>query len=344
MQLKPVLASYSGESFAAMRRYLTDDVLQVIACVARSPKRRAEISPDVLAELVEMHVLREEDDRAMLDTSVFLQEDIERIVTAVTPLAQELSGRILACGSDFAEAAPQVTLFLGGIIGVVQGPGASLKRKNVGVEWWNYPGRYARAKVDFDELCDAYHALGPDFLNKTVLQGERYIAVFIGPGGDNFESLLYGKDPSDMNRRYIASLNHYLPDLYAGLVAGEYESQSLQAAAEIAGLYDHGRSRTAVITAEMVQRYEPAIRAIIETASAYYEGQLDRLEVLLRSTTPGRQGVPFANLVLNLWRYIRKLTARELYTAGFLTDDLPTQGTITVFYERNIPLLKQLLL
>jgi hypothetical protein len=177
-----------------------------------------------------------------------------------------------------------------------------------------------------------------------VLQGERYVAVFIGPGGDNLESLLYSPDLPEQSRRYAACLIRCLPDLYAGLVAGEYESQSLQAAAEIAGLYDHGRSRTAVITGEMVRRYEPAIRAIIETISSCYEGQLDRLEAMLRSTTPGRQGVPFANMVLNLWRYIRKLTAQELYAAGFLTDDLPARGTVTVFYERNIPLLKELLL
>jgi len=344
MQLRPVLASYSGESYAAMRRYLTDAVLEIIASVARSPRHREEISPDVLAELVEMHVFRERGDQVVLETSVFFQEDIERIVDTVKPLAQELSGRILACGSGFRDTAPEVTLFLGGIIGVVQGPGASLKQNKIGVEWWNYPGRYGRAKADFDELCEAYDALGPDLLNKTVLQGERYIAVFIGPGGDNLESLIYDPCLSERGRQYAAALNHYLPDLYAGLVKGEVESRSLHKAAEMAGLYDHGRSRTAVISSEMVERYEPAIRAIIETASAFYEDRLDQLDSLLRSTTPGRQGVPLANMALNLWRYIRKLTARELYAAGFFTDDLPARGTITVFYEHDIPLLKQLLL
>jgi len=345
MRLKAVLASYSGASHAAMRRYLTDEVLDIIAGVARSPKNRAEIPPDVLAELVEMHVLREQGDRVVLETSVFLQEDIERIASAVGSLAGELSGRVLACAAGLRDAPPAVTLFLGGIIGVVQGPGASLKHKGVGVAWWDYPGRYGRAKVDFDEPCPAYEAIGPDLLNKTVLQGERYVAVFIGPGGDNAESLLYDSpNPPERRRRYAAALSHYLADAYAGLVAGETESVSLRAAAEIAGLYERDRPRSAVITGETVRRHEPDIRAIIETASAFYEDRLGTLEALLQATTPGRQGTPFDNMVLNLWRYIRKLTARELYAAGFFTDDLPTGETITVFYERGIPLLHELLL
>jgi len=67
------------------------------------------------------------------------------------------------------------------------------------------------------------------------------------------------------------------------------------------------------------------------------------LETLLRSTTPGQQGVPPANMLLNLWRYVRKLTAQALYANGFFTDDIPERGTLTVFYENEAALLKQFL-
>jgi hypothetical protein len=39
--------------------------------------------------------------------------------------------------------------------------------------------------------------------------------------------------------------------------------------------------------------------------------------------------------MVNFSRYVRKLTARRLYEAGFLTDDIPTVGAITVFYENT---------
>ena len=70
-QLKPVIASHSGASYAAISRYLTEDVLDIVADVAHAPKPRSEIPSDVLAELTEMHVLTERDGIVMPDTAVF---------------------------------------------------------------------------------------------------------------------------------------------------------------------------------------------------------------------------------------------------------------------------------
>jgi hypothetical protein len=343
MRLKPVIASYSGEAFSAIERYLTQDVLEAVASIARAPQNSAKVPREVIAELVEMHVLNEQDGPVRLDTAVFMRDDIERILNTVRPLAKELSRRILVCGSAFQDASPEVTIFLGGIVGLVQGSGMTLRQKNVGVDWQNYPGKYAQSKVDFDELCDVYDAIGPDFLNKSVLRGERYTAVFIGPGGDDFFSLVYAPDTSDARRRYARYLNRYLADAYALLVTGKMKSAPLRAAAEAANLYEEGRARTAVITNETIQKYEGAIQVIIDTASAYYGEQLGTLDALLRSTTSGRQGVPVANMMLNLWRYIRKVTAKELYANGFFTDTILEKGTLTVFYENNVEWIRRLL-
>ena len=79
MKPRPVIASYSGESSSRIRQFLDENVLEVIASIARSLKDSAEIAPDVLAELVTMHVLKERDGLVTLDTSVSLRNDMERV-------------------------------------------------------------------------------------------------------------------------------------------------------------------------------------------------------------------------------------------------------------------------
>ena len=343
MRLKPIIASYSGDTFSSISRYLDENVLEVIASVARSPSRRSEIAGDVLAELVEMHVLKEQDGLVVLDTSVFLRDDIESILNTVTPLVKELAQRVLESGMVFKDAPPEVTIFLGGIIGLVQGLGMSLKKK-IGVDWKNYPGKYAQSKVDFDEWCDVYDDIGADYLNKSVLRGERYTAVFVGSGGTSFRTLTRLMNGTEVGKRYAQHLNSYLVDAYAMLVKGEIQNDSLLLSAEAANLYREGKFRTSVITGETVQKYEAAVETIIDIASSYYEAELGILDELLRSTTPGRQGVPPANMMLNLWRYIRKVTAKELYANGFFTDTIPEEGVLTVFYENDVELVKRLLM
>lgn len=121
-------------------------------------------------------------------------------------------------------------------------------------------------------------------------QGERYTAVFIGPGGTSFYSLTQAMQTSEAGRRYVRHLNRYLVDAYAMLVKGEIQSEALGAAAEAANLFRQGKPRTSVVTRETVRKHGDAIEAIVQTASSVYEGQLGALDELLRSTTPGRQG------------------------------------------------------
>ncbi len=187
-RLKPVIAGYSGAATIAISRYLTDGVTDVIADVAEAPKPLEDIPPNTLAELIEMHVLREQDGIVMLNTAVFLRDDIA------------------------------------------------------------------------------------------------------------------------------------------------------------AGLYRQGRLRSAVITATSIGPYEAAIRAIADSVATTYAADLGALEGMLRATTAGRHGVPIGSVTMHLWRYVRRIVARALYDCGFFRDDVRESGTLTVFYENDVELLRELLI
>ena len=94
MELKPVIASYSGESYRRMRQCLDARILEVVAHMAEAPRAAGDIPADILQVLVEMHVLAEKDRRIRLDTAVFLERDMQRVNETVTPLAQELARRL----------------------------------------------------------------------------------------------------------------------------------------------------------------------------------------------------------------------------------------------------------
>jgi hypothetical protein len=98
-----------------------------------------------------------------------------------------------------------------------------------------------------------------------------------------------------------------------------------------------------VLTHEAMARYLPTIQRVGQATRAYVAGKLDAIADLLRSTTCGRLGVPVENMMLNLWRYIRKGIARQLYARGVFSDAVPESGLITVFFDNNIEALSRLL-
>ncbi len=61
------------------------------------------------------------------------------------------------------------------------------------------------------------------------------------------------------------------------------------------------------------------------------------------STTAGRQGVPPENMMMHLFRYVRRVMAKELYAGGFLHDSIPQDGALIVLYENGIDALDRLL-
>ena len=117
MKLKPIIASYSEG--LKIRQYLDESVLDAIAVIAQSPRPCAEFASELVAELVEMHVLVEQDGWVKLNTAVFLKRDIENVLKTVGSFANELAERITECGDVFQDAPAEMTIFLGGIIGLV---------------------------------------------------------------------------------------------------------------------------------------------------------------------------------------------------------------------------------
>jgi hypothetical protein len=341
IELRPVIASYSGSSYNAIKSYLDKPVLDVIAGVARSPALQSQLDPEVCAELIEMHVFTTVDSWIRLDTAVFLEEDLREVNRFASTFGQELAGLVGAAAAPLRSEPPVVTNFLVGIIGIVQSLGHALREAQMTLDWWNYGGKYARSKVDFEQNCEAAAAAGPDLLNKTILRGDRYTAVFTGPGGETFPIQPACSAPGQAG--YIWQINHFLTDAFALLLSGQAEHPALRSAAEQAGLFRNGQPEAAVLTNETISRHLPAIQNVRTIVRDYSFGKLPSIQELLYSTTGGRQGVPAGNMHLHLWRYLRRAVARALYTSGFFTDRVPETGVITIFYENNIGILNELL-
>lgn len=204
------------------------------------------------------------------------------------------------------------------------------------VDWKNYEGKYASCKVDFNEVCEAYNSLGKDLQNKSVFRGDKYTAVFIGPGGMNYLSMIDLSNKSDIPGSFRNELMKYLTDSYAMLAGGLLSHKSLKQTADAVNLYMDGVSNTALIDSETYRKYASAIKAIIDASSEFYTDSFHMIYDCLRNTRVGRLGVPPENMMMNFWRYSRKVLAKELYEARFLTDRVPELGVLTVFYDNAV--------
>ncbi len=312
--------------------------MELIEAAARAGDGPPHISADTLDELEALHVLRDDGGRIRLTTGVFLQDDVERIIEAVGPKTEELAGGIASAGADLTYAGPELRVFLGGIIGI-EGP----SRSAADTARQCAPGCYPQTKVDFIERCPAFTRLGPDVLNRSVIHGERYTAVFIGPTGHAFKTFTYEIKTGEASERYRRSLNRFLTDSYARLITGKLKNMDLLATAEATNLRRNGQWRSAVVSNEVYDTYQSAVHRIAATAADWYEDHLPAFRKLLAATASGRQGVPPPAMMMNLWRIVRMITARRLYAAGFFTDDIIREGTLTVFYANNVRPLRDAL-
>jgi len=95
MELKPVIASYSGTFFRAIQQVLDARGLGTVAQVALAPVERENLDAGICDELVEMHVLKPEGNLVRLDTAVFLEADIVRINHAVLAWGKALAQQVL---------------------------------------------------------------------------------------------------------------------------------------------------------------------------------------------------------------------------------------------------------
>jgi hypothetical protein len=338
MELEPVIASFSGEAYRAIHKFLDQEALQTVTRVAESPLAREALDPEHLRELVEMHVLVEREGLVRLDTAVFSEEDILEVNQAASKFGQELAGRVSQAARALQYEHPALVNFLVGIVGIGQSLHQSLKESGSVVDWKGYTGRYAHSKVDFDEVCPARTALGPDLQNKHIFKGREYTAVFIGPGSSGY--LRHSKPGESPGA--ILQMNRFLTDAFAALLAERSKLDALRVTAEQFGLLQDGVPATVVVTQEVMDAHRDTVEKVAQTAQELYIGGLPWMFKLLRATTGGKQGVPPENMMMHLWRYMRRAIARELYACGFFLDQAPETGLLTVFYENKVGYLKEM--
>ncbi len=338
MSLKPTIASYSGTTYRLMRDTLTGDLLDLIEQIVVTPAAMTHMNQAVLAELVAMHVLATTDHGLRLNTAVFMEEDIVNVWALASHLGAGLGKELLAVGEGLNGCSPEIKNLLGGIIGVSQGLSQVFRDQHLAVDWKSYTGRYAQAKVDFDQICDTYHSLNPDWQNKSVLRGNRYTAVFIGSGGSSYQSIVSEISSSPTFRNHLLRL---LTDAFGTLLTGHDVDDALMQTAQEIGFVRNGRPTPILVTKEIYHELAPVIQRISAISCQFYLDHLPLVMKRLRQTSCGSRGVPPENMMMHFWRYCRRALAKELYAAGFLTDDVPSTGSITVFYDNEIEELRR---
>lgn len=339
-QLMPAVASYTGKQ-AQVRAALSPPHLAAVVKVALAPQPQAALEQSILADLQAMHVVTVKEGLVRLMTAVFLEEDIPAVVALARRIGRRLAEQVCSLGADLLAASPEIRNFLGGIIAAAQGPSRLLRQTGIASDWRDYPGIYAGTKVDFDQECPAWAALGPELQSKLTLAGERYTAVFIGPGGHSF--LTATNAVAAEQRSYRRQLLRFLTDSYGDLLAGQTSDPSLLAMAAEVGLATAGRPLPLLVTEEVFARHAASVQRIAAVASEAYCAELPAIAACLQQTASGRQGVPTGNMLMHFGRYCRKALARELYACHFFTDAVPSAGCITVFYRNDIAELRSYL-
>ncbi len=338
MSLKPTIASYSGATYRLMRDALSTEMLDLIEQIVVRPTAMTDIDQAVLAELVEMHVLAATDHGLRLNTSIFMKEDIVNVWALASRLGAGLGKELLAAGEGLNGCSPEIKNLLGGIIGVSQGLSQVFRDQRLAVDWKSYTGRYAQAKVDFDQVCDTYHGLNPDWQNKSVLRGDRYTAVFIGSGGSSYQSIVSEISSSPAFRNHLL---HHLTDAFGALLTAQGVDDGRVQTAQEMGFVLNGRPAPILVTKEIYHALAPTIAEISAASCQFYLDHLPLIMNCLRQTRCGARGVPPENMMMHFWRYCRRALAKELYAAGFLTDSVPNTGSITVFYDNEIEELRR---
>jgi len=166
---------------------LNTSALNMVARVAETPVRSADIDPILRDELIEMHVFREQDGLVLLDTSVFFEKDIQWANDFAITFGEALADRVIPAATLLLDTPPAIRNFLVGIAAIGQILHHAMQENGLAANWPQWGGRYARSKVDFEEVCESAHRLGPDFHRKGVERGLYYTAVLLGSGGTGYD-------------------------------------------------------------------------------------------------------------------------------------------------------------
>ncbi len=239
IKLRYFIAS-TGHAAGAIRQVLDDRALEVVARVTQDPVASTELDPVLRAELIEMHILREQAGHIWLDTSVFLETDIQRANAFALEFGATLADQIIPVAEPLVQLPPDIRNFLVGIMAIGQSLHHAMKAEGLAVNWPQYEGRYAGSKVDFEEVCEAAHRLEPDLHTKGMERGLRYTAFLIGPNGSGYY-LKPSEVASPSARAYISALDRFLTDAFPLLLTGQLHHPALCEAAEQVNLFHAGQ-------------------------------------------------------------------------------------------------------
>lgn len=133
---------------------------------------------------------------------------------------------------------------------------------------------------------------------------------------------------------FYEKLTSGLTDIIPLLINGQIQNESLKEAARKANI--NVDSQPTCITTKDAEEYKVIINKISSRCTDYYIATLPKIQGLLSNTIVGHQGAPIENLMMNFWIYMRKSISQKLYDNGFLNDNIPQNGSSTIFYENGI--------
>jgi len=257
-----------------------------------------------------------------------------QLQTAVVKWGRDLAQRIIALDVQLPEMQSGIKRLVIGMNGLDQGVFELLISGGYAFDHRSTKGRYAGAKVDFYEVCDAYDRFGPYLSGGYGFRGDKYVVKIIGQDHAIYDYMNAGVSlNNDKLQVFQININKYLVDVLGGVLRGENSSLSLVAAAEAIGWMKSGKATVPVITKVESLVYSKVVKQVHKVIDEFLGDTSKQMNALLKDTTSGRQGVSPDKLIVDLMRYVRMATHRELYDSGFYNDTLPDGGNITIFRE-----------
>jgi len=321
-------------SMLRVEQLLTDEVKELVIRIATGMVDLKAVDPRICEELKQARIVRVGDGIVRIDTAVFLEDDLMAIYKVAEQWGADLAQRITALEEKLPEMAPGIKRLMIGMNGIDQGVFNLLISEGYAFNHRATSGRYATAKIDFYELCDAYDRFGPYLSGGYGYHGERFGVQIIGHDQGIYRYLNEGITlEEDKQYSFRTNVNKYVTDALGEFLLGEVDHPSLSVAAEAAGFVKSGKTLVPVITETGAPVYWNAVKHVRDVIGVFIRSNEKEMEAFLSDTLPGKQGVSSDKLIVDLMRYVRLLTHKTLYVNGFYTDSLPDGGNITVFRE-----------
>ena len=322
------------ESFLRLQQLLTDEVKDLIARIATETVSVRAVDPHICEELRQARVIRIDNGTLRIDTAVFLEDDLVAIHGVADQWGADFAQRITSLNERLTEMSSGIKRLLIGYNGIDSGVFDLLISEGYAFNHRATGGRYAGAKIDFYEVCDAYDQFGPYLSGGYGFFGERFAVKIIGHDQGLYRYLTAGiSDADDEQYSFRTNANKYLTDALGELLQGEVHHPSLVSVAETAGLMRSGKAVIPFITTAEAPAYWDVAKLIRDAVVEFLHDTTDEMKAFLKDTLPGKQGVSSEKLIVDLMRYVRMVVHKLLYESGFYTDSLPEGGNITVFRE-----------